>query len=531
MKKIIAALLLVSMFLMTSTSVISAVSFYGDANADGFVNSKDVLLMRKNIAGLDGEIDAAYADINGDGEVTVADILLLRKSLAGIITLGQYHVTESIIGDAYINGVSIKDYTIVIPEGADLYTQYAAELLQDYVDDKTGVTLPIYTDDNAETEYEFLIGHTNRAESAAADVALEPDEYILKYDGGKVVMLGDAHMIGGGVGKFTYDYMTYDPSETLQTCSIDTLPTENAPMAYSPLPAKNTIFMIGDGMGPLHPELTLAFNLRRNLEPDYTEFCADRLPALGSVTTYSLTTLESGGTTPTDSAASGTALACGYKTYNHYLGLDENLAVVQNIRELASSLGKRNAVMTTEPITGATPAAFTVHFNERSNYPVIANLQNQITDCDYLKGDIEENLLAETKYALDLLSTNNEDGFFAMIEEAYIDKACHGDSHGFQSQPDLVHYVARFNSAIRYAMVFAVAHPDTLLLVTADHETGGLAKPLKFTVKVHTTVNVNVYSIGSGSEKLTGEINNTTIPKVIASEWGVDDFGDPNVSW
>ena len=530
MKRMIALLLCLAMVLMGPYAAHAAQTVYGDANGDGSVNAKDVLVLRRSIAGLECDIDEELADVNGDGEVSMADVLLVRKSLAGLITIGQYHVTESVIADAYINGVSIKDYSIVIPQDADLYTVYAAELLQDYIDDKTGTTLPIFTDEAEEATYEFLIGATNREESASADVSLAADEYILKYDSGKVVMRGDAYMIGGGVGKFTYDYMTYDPSKTMQVCHIDDLPTENVPTAYEALPAKNVIFMIGDGMGPYHAEYSLEYNLRRQLEDDYTEFCADRLPGLCYMTTYSLTTVESGGTTPTDSAASGTALACGYKTINHYVGMDENKHTLFNIRELAASLGKRNAVLTTEPQTGATPAAFTAHVEERSNYPVILTQQNALTNCDYIKGDIEDDLLAETKYTLDLLSTNNEAGFFTMIEEAHIDKAGHGDDHGRQSQVDLVHYMARFNSAIRYAMVFAVAHPDTLLLITADHETGGIKRGLVFTTTKHTTVDVKIYSIGSGSEFFTGTVDNTFVPKVIAAGWGIDNFGDQTLN-
>ena len=74
-------------------------------------------------------------------------------------------------------------------------------------------------------------------------------------------------------------------------------------------------------------------------------------------------------------------------------------------------------------------------------------------------------------------------------------------------------------------MVFTVAHPDTLLLITADHECGGLGRKLIFSSKDHTTANVKIYSIGHGSERFTGTIDNTDIPKIIASEWGVTNFG------
>ena len=241
---------------------------------------------------------------------------------------------------------------------------------------------------------------------------------------------------------------------------------------------------------------------------------------IGYVTTYSLTTVDSGGVQPTDSAAAGTALACGIKTYNKLLGMDSTLYPRQNIRELAASIGKRNAVISTERKEGATPAAFTVHFFERSNYNVIATMQSGITNCDYLKGDVYDDILAETKYLLDLLSTNNDAGFFTMIEEAHIDKAGHNNDKAL-----LLRSMARFNTAIQYAMVFATAHPDTLLLITADHECGRLSPGAVFNSSDHTVDDVKIYSIGHGSENFTGTIDNTDIPKVIASEWGVDDFG------
>ncbi|MBR0302568.1 MAG: alkaline phosphatase, partial [Clostridia bacterium] len=469
--KRITALFICLLMIFASVPVSYSRTFtHGDVNGDGRVSIKDSLLLRRYIAGLDDDISGNAADVNSDGNVTTADVLMLRRHLAGWCTVDETPV-HAYISDIEISGVSIADYNIVIPEDYDLYTLYAAELLKDYINDKSYIRLPILTDASEETPYEFLIGETNREESldAADAVTLEDDEYLLMQDGSKIVMLGNAYMIGGGVGKFTYDYVTYDSALLDQALSIDTLPTAAAATPYTALPAKNTIFMIGDGMGEFHPQYSLELNQRRKWEPDFTEFCAYRLPNIGYVTTYSLTTVDSGGKQATDSAAAGTALACGIKTYNKRLGLDSSYYPHQNIRELAASLGKRNAVMTTERKEGATPAAFTVHFFDRSKYDLISSQQNTITDCDYLKGDIEDNILQETRYALDLLSTNNDAGFFVMIEEAHIDKY----SHNNQTQP-VVHAVARFNSAIRYAMVFAVAHPDTLLLITADHECGGL---------------------------------------------------------
>ena len=493
----------------------------GDANSDDSVNVKDVLAIRKYLVSQGDTINTLAADVDGDGDVTMADVLMLRKHLARLITINTDVVTDRYLRDITVYGVSLSEYTIVIPEYADVFTVYAAELLQDYVKDKSGIVMNISFDTAAATPYEFLMGNTNRPESArASGVTLADDEYLLKADGYKVVMLGNSYMIGGGVGKFTYDYITYDSGSTGGVCDIYNLPVTDTAEKYEPREAKSAILMIGDGMGSVHIPATLNYNAARNIEPDYKEFSAQRLPASCSLTTYSLTTSSSGGSTPTDSAAAGTALACGIKTDNYKVGLDRYGNAVTNIRELAESLGKKTGVVSTEFTQGATPAAFTVHAPSRLEYDYIKSLQAYVTDIEYLKGDVEDNLLEETKYTLDLLSTNNEDGFFAMIEEANIDTWSHNN------KPDLtVHCMARYNKAIQYAMVFAVSHPDTLLIITADHETGGITANCTFTTTGHTTANVPLYAIGMGSERFVGTVDNTFVPKVIASGWGVSNFG------
>lgn len=523
MKRAIALLLCLCLTFLAVPYVFAAGHTLADVNGDGSINVKDVLTLRKRIAGISVDIVEGAADINGDGDLTMDDVRLLRRHFAGLITIDALPITDAIFSSVYISGIDLNNYFIVIPANCDVYTVYAAELLQDYIEDKTYIELPIVTDETEENEYEFLIGLTNREESASAanDIIFASDEYLLKQDGGKIVMLGDSYMIGGGVGKFTYDYMTYDPAKTAQICHIDDLPDDNIPFSYEAKDSKNAILMIGDGMGQNHIDESLKYNIAKEVEENYFEFAAERLPVISEMTTYSLTTLESGGTTPTDSAASGTALSCGYKTLNTYVGLSSELRRYMNIRELSAVLGKRNAILSTEQQEGATPAAFTAHVSNRRDYDLIHSQQSELTNCDYLKGDIEEDLLAETKYALDLLSTNNEAGFFTMIEESYIDIYSHKNS-----RLEVIHAMARFNSAIRYAMVFTVAHPDTLLIITADHETGGVKRGCTFATTSHTTVNVPLFAIGNGSEKLSGVVDNTDIPKVIADGWGVAYFGD-----
>lgn len=523
MKKITAIVLLIAFVFSMSSAVFSSSShILGDLDDNGIVSSADSLLLRRYLAEFHDDIIEAAADVNLDGRINSRDSLMLKKHIALISPIGAYTLSDEIISEFYINGVNIRNYNIIVPDEREVYVTYAAEILQDFISDKSGITVPVLTDTVQSGDYEFLIGPTNRQESisAVAAVSLDDDDYLLKLDGSKIVMLGESYMIGAPVGAFTYDYVEYDPDRTAQLCNITTLPTSNTVSSYQAREAKSALLMIGDGMGPIHAEATLYYNSIRHLEPDYTEFSAYRLPCAGKVTTYSFTTNESGGETPTDSAAAGTALACGYKTFNTRVGIDFIRLRRQNIRELAASLGKRNAVISTDHIYGATPASFTAHTLSRTSTQDILDQQAQITDCDYMKGDITDDLLSETKYTLDLLSTNNENGYFAMIEEGYIDKSCHSNL-----PRDLVHYMARFNSTLQYTMVFASAHPDLLLIVTADHECGGVTAKCVITTDKHTGVDVDVLSIGGGSEQLTGTIDNIFIPKLIASNWGVTNFG------
>lgn len=508
------------------TAVLPALCFsygasfiYGDLDGDGKISAKDSLLMRRHLSGAEVEVNESAADINCDGKITSIDMTLLRRHLARGITIDRTPVTDKYLSDVTIYGVSLSKYTVIVPAGCDVYTEYAASLLCDRIEEVSGIKLKIKDDGAAESLYEILIGATNRTESAAAKAAMASDEYILKADGYKIVMLGNDYMIGGGVGAFTYDYIKYDTEKTGAVCEINNLPVSGEPMKYASRPAKSAILMIGDGMGQNHAAATLAYNASHGTEAGYTEFSASRLPVKGRLSTASLTTIQSGGTSPTDSAAAGTALSCGIKTLNSRMGMDKNDRPVQNIRELAVSLGKKTGVMSTELKEGATPAAFTIHWKSRYDYETIGSLQDKLDDIDLLRGDAEDALPSETARALRLLSGGGN-GFFAMIEEANIDTWSH--------QNDIAkttHCMARFDASVRYAMVFAACRPDTLLIVTADHETGGLRTDGKFTVSSHTVSEVPLYAIGDGSERLAGLHENILVPKVIASTWGVENFG------
>ena len=110
-----------------------------------------------------------------------------------------------------------------------------------------------------------------------------------------------------------------------------------------------------------------------------------------------------------------------------------------------------------------------------------------------------------------------------MIEEAYID-ICSAPGYYVQ---ELLQAVARLDGAVEYAMTFAAAHPDTVLIVTADHETGDLNEFGNVTNNgAHTMKDVPIFAMGEGTEIFQDQrVENIEIGQFIASVYGVDDFG------
>ena len=423
-------------------------------------------------------------------------------------------------GDLSICGVSIEEYVIVIPETCDLYTLYAAKNLSEHLKKYGDITLNIVTDDVAERTYELVIGNTNRAGSArAAAVELEADEYILMMDDESVIMWGESYMVGGGAGVFATRYAAgawrgYD-------INITTIPTEAAPTKFVFEEARSAILMIGDGMGKNQVEMTLSGGLDK--------FCAYDMPNISEIVTRSQCVIN-GVADATDSAASGTALATGFKTTNGFVGVDPAGRTLLNVRELAYASGAKTAVLTTDDITGATPGAFLAHVNSRGDTTAISQAAKDLVDQGEVaiaKGSLGDGtLMFWTQKALNNVSTNDS-SFFVMIEEGYIDKNAHNnDSNG------VMHTVTRFNEVIAYCMEFVLFHPDTVLIVTADHETGGI-QPIgntgrfKFTTGNHTNVNVPIYAMGYGTEYFSEKHENTRVPVFIASIFSDEPFGDP----
>lgn len=230
------------------------------------------------------------------------------------------------------------------------------------------------------------------------------------------------------------------------------------------------------------------------------------LGSSGSITTY------------TDSAAGGTALATGQKTTNSRIGMDYNGDEIENLVEIAKGLNKKAGVVSSDTLVGATPASFLAHVGERhlsdeiikstaespvdliltendssfkNNKSTYENLykskgfDNIAYNTSQLDYDAERiiglfdgivtkqddprapSLKDLTIFALDYL--DNENGFFLMVEGAKIDKKAHSN----QARLMLKELLA-FDEAIEAAMEWASTRNDTLMVVTADHETGGL---------------------------------------------------------
>lgn len=424
-----------------------------------------------------------------------------------------YYKTDKLLKKVMIDGVSIENYKIIIPDNADVLTQYAAENLSDYFANNGVGALTVSKDTVEETEYEILIGDTNRSESNVS-VSTGEGEYILYKSKNKIVCRGDDIWVGGGAGTIIGKL----PSEgTGNVVNITDIPTEPIAKKFEFKEAKNVVYMIGDGTG---------FNTVDMFKADTNEaFYAEYMTNKGNAYTGSYTTAQKP-SEPTDSAAGGTALSSGYKTVNGYIGVTPEQNAMPNIRELAHMRGSNTAVLTTDAITGATPSAFLIHHKSRNDTTIIQNRINELINnksIDICQGSITS-LKTITANSLNGISQNGEN-FFIMIEEGHIDKRSHSND-----RTGCVDMVERFNDTIAYVIEFVICHPDTVLIITADHETGGITKnadgTFVYTTKNHSTQNVPVYAFGYGTEYFNDkEVDNTDIPKFISKIYGAVNFG------
>ena len=419
-----------------------------------------------------------------------------------------------------INGVSLKDYTIVYDKDGPDYNKRAAEYIQDQAKERFGKRLELIDDDEAKRTNEIVVGETNREISGELQAECEGVQFSLMAKGGSIALEGDYFIIAAAAYYFVESYLPTEGGDFL---------IEEKAVVLNPIvkEAKNFIVLIGDGMGINH---TRSFEyLENNVEYSDGEdvFYGYYLPALG----YSRTNSLSG---TTDSAAGGTALASGYKTINSFVGRDENGKDVKLLTELARDKGMAAGVMSTEKDTGATPASFSAHAVERDETAEIILSQRDaklkygiVLDCgfDYYNTRYMAVIEKHITDTLDKLD-DNENGFFLMYEEAHTDKHSHNNDLDKMFQA-----IVRFNQAIGRFMEYAFYHPDTFVLITADHETGDLYPnaegKLEYHSDDHTSKNVQIFAWGDGSQYFDGQtVENIQIAHTIASFMGEDNFGD-----
>lgn len=425
---------------------------------------------------------------------------------------------------SFVNGVSIGDYVIVYSEDDADYSKRAAEYIQSKIYERTGHKLKVVEDDTKKSNHEIVVGNTNRDISEKLDADTEGLEFAILADGGSIALEGDYFIIAAAAYFFIETFVPGGDHEA--TVSSEAIIHE--PIVKE---AKNYILLIGDGMG--YYQTKLFEQMRNDVEYGDGEdiFYGWLLPYHGFSRTDSLTGV-------TDSAAGGTALACGYKTNNRYVGKDKDGNDIKNLTELAFELGKSSAVLSTDKDTGATPSTFSAHVLDRyDDSKEIINDQLEayqkygtIIECgyDYYNRDVREIIEVYIEDTLTEVS-ENENGFFLMYEEAYIDKHC-DDMDITKAFKAMV----RFNQAIGRFMEFAFYNPDTFILITADHETGDLVPNehgvYEFHTTEHTGANVPIFAYGQGAELFDGvEIENIQIAHTIAALMGEENYGDQSV--
>lgn len=424
---------------------------------------------------------------------------------------------------ATLNGASLGEYKIVYSEESD-YAERAAEYIQSQIKARAGKTLAICkASEDAGVGAAILVGETGRALSESLDEECGDLQFAIGSDGVDIALEGELFVIAAAAYYFIAEYI---PSGKDFSAEV---PSEARVLDPIKEEVNNYFLLIGDGMGELQTKMFEYLEISEDgadISDGESEFYGYMLPYFG----YSMTDSLSG---TTDSAAAATAMATGYKTYNRYLGIDGDKNERKNLVELALELSMGAAVLTTDLFTGATPSGFTVHVEDRGNSEEIRNEQYELTsqrgviidgNCSSYNKNIIKLLENDVTDALDKLS--KKDGFFMMYEEAHIDKAC----SNFDIDKAFLSLI-RFNQIIGRVMEYAFYNPDTMVIITADHETGDLTVDgegnLVIQTEEHTSKNVPIFAYGTGADVFDdATIENTEIAKILASLWGVSDFGE-----
>jgi len=326
------------------------------------------------------------------------------------------------------------------------------------------------------------------------------------------------------------------------------------------------VLLIGDGMGI--GQITAGMYSNKN------QLNLERCPVVGLVKT------TSGNDLITDSAAGATAFATGKKTYNGAIGVDMDTVAHPTLLEIAERQGLATGLVATSEIVHATPASFIAHRYNRMLFEDIA-ADFLATDIDLFMGGgwkyfgdrrDDRNLVSELEakgylvhydpaaprrlevpvgmnlayftaekkpdrkakgrdylpdaahYAVDFLHTRNPKGFFLMIEGSQIDWGGHANSPEY-----IVSEMLDFDEAVGRVLDFAAQDDHTLVIITADHETGGFAVNrgsemgklrTGFTTGSHTGNMVPVFAYGPGAELFAGIYDNTLIFHKIMAAYG-----------
>jgi len=343
---------------------------------------------------------------------------------------------------------------------------------------------------------------------------------------------------------------------------------------------ENIIFLIGDGMG-----LTQIASARIKNYGGDGKLNIERMPVTGLINTHSAKELI------TDSGAAGTALATGYKTNNGMISVSPDGKKLLTILEACRDRGMSTGLVVTSTITHATPAVFASHVISRNDEATIASklLENKVNvllgggkmfflpesesgsgrqderalleeakkigysfiqtrkelkeargnyllglfQLEHLTTNSPEPSLAEmTEKAIELLSKNRK-GFFLMVEGSQIDWACHDNDSGNTIRQTLL-----FDEGVKVTLDFALENKRTLVVVTADHECGGMginagsmggnSLSIGWTTEGHTGVPVPVYAFGPQAERFMGLHDNTEVPRFFAQQLGIESF--PRIS-
>ena len=453
--------------------------------------------------------------------ISLSLIILIVISYLGVFS--SCTEKENFMEAPTLNGVSLEKFTIVYDfEGLD-YNKRAAEYIQSAAASSYGLDLAIVDDSNAKADHEIVVGETSRSISASLEAETEGLEFAILAQEGSIALEGDYFVIAAAAYFFVSTYA----SQNAQVSTIPETVSVHEPIVED---AKNYILLIGDGMGVYQTLIFDYYTGNAELGDGESLFYGYMLPYVGYSRTESLSGI-------TDSAAGGTALACGYKTYNKYLGIDENKNEIKSLTELAYEFGMSAGVMSTETSNGATPSSFSVHVEDRDSSSEIYQKQDEtiakygtVIDCgyDYYTAERIPVIERHITSTLDELS-KNEKGFFLMYEDAYIDKHCHNNDMNKVYQ-----MILRFNQAIGRFMEFAFYNPDTMVIITADHETGRLLPDengaLQFNYDDHSEADVLIFAYGKGTELFDGvTIENIQIAHTIAAFMGDENFGDQSV--